>query len=280
MSSDSSDMSSDMSNAPNGKKVRLVAVHSFRGGTGKSNLSANLAFLAAREGARVAVLDTDLQSPGVHVLFGVEQGRILRSLSDFVQGQCEMSEVAIDLTSELGLEENGGQLLLLPSSMKLEAITAILSKGYEVARLNEAMLRLGEELELDYLLLDTHPGLNRETLLSLAISDTVLVLVRPDRQDFQGTAVLVQVAEKVGVPSLMFVANKVAQGKEAAEIGARIEEAFGSPVAGVLPLCEELVRLGSEGIFAARYERHPLTRELERIAQRTLPVPVDSGGRS
>ena len=273
-----------MNNAPTEhppeRKVRLVAVHSFRGGTGKSNLSANLAFLAAREGARVAVLDTDLQSPGVHVLFGVEPGRVLRSLSDFVQGQCELKEVAIDLTSEMGLDEHGGQLLLLPSSLKLEAITAILSKGYEVARLNEEMLRLGEELELDYLILDTHPGLNRETMLSLAISDTVLVLIRPDRQDFHGTAVLVQVAEKVGVPSLLFVANKVSEGQQASEIGARIEEAFGFPVAGVLPLCEELLRLGSGGVFAAGNERHPFTRELERIAQRILPVPVDSGGRS
>ena len=117
-------------------------------------------------------------------------------------------------------------------------------------------------------------------MLSLAISDTVLVLVRPDRQDFTGTAILVQVAEKVGVPSLQFVANKVSDVQQAKEIGAKLEEAFGFPVAGVLQLCEEVARLGSEGIFAAKNDRHPFTRELERIAQRILPVPVDSGGRS
>lgn len=267
--------------APGAKrKAQLVAIQSFRGGTGKSNLSANLAFLAARQGAKVAVLDTDLQSPGVHIVFGVKSEQVLHSLSHFVQGKCEINEVAIDLTRELRLEERGGKLFLLPSSMKLEAITAIISKGYEPSRLNEHMLRLAEDLELDYLILDTHPGLNRETLLSLAISDIMLVVLRPDRQDFQGTAVLVQLARKVGVPSLSFVANKVLDGFDPAEISKKIEEAFGFPVAGVLPLCEEFLRLGSGAVFVERYPKHPLTKELERITQRVLPARVGSGGGS
>ncbi len=40
-------------------------------GTGKSNLTANLASLVALEGNRVAVVDTDIQSPGIHVPFGL-----------------------------------------------------------------------------------------------------------------------------------------------------------------------------------------------------------------
>jgi MinD-like ATPase involved in chromosome partitioning or flagellar assembly len=41
---------------------KLVAVHSFRGGTGKSNVTANLATLLAWTGKQVGVVDTDLQS--------------------------------------------------------------------------------------------------------------------------------------------------------------------------------------------------------------------------
>ena len=48
---------------------KIVSVHSFRGGTGKSNTTANLAALMAVEGNRVGVIDTDIQSPGIHVLF-------------------------------------------------------------------------------------------------------------------------------------------------------------------------------------------------------------------
>jgi Mrp family chromosome partitioning ATPase len=51
--------------------ARIISIHSFRGGAGKSNIAANLAALFAPEGQRVGVVDTDLQSPGIHALFGL-----------------------------------------------------------------------------------------------------------------------------------------------------------------------------------------------------------------
>ena len=53
----------------------IVSVHSFRGGTGKSNATANLAILMAAQGRRVGVVDTDIQSPGIHVLFALDEQR-------------------------------------------------------------------------------------------------------------------------------------------------------------------------------------------------------------
>ncbi len=51
----------------------IISIHSFRGGTGKSNTTANLAALYASMGMRVGVIDTDIQSPGIHVLFGMQE---------------------------------------------------------------------------------------------------------------------------------------------------------------------------------------------------------------
>src|SRR5262245_53203 len=51
--------------------AKIIAIHSFRGGTGKSNTTANIAALLAADGRRVGVIDTDIQSPGIHVLFGL-----------------------------------------------------------------------------------------------------------------------------------------------------------------------------------------------------------------
>jgi len=253
---------------------RLVTVHSFRGGTGKSNLCANLAWLAARRGARVAVLDTDLQSPGVHVVFQCDQDRMVNTLSDFVLGRCEVSEVAIDLTEELDAGEEGGKLYLLPSSMKLEAISRIQSEGYDVGKLNEQLVKLTDLLDLDFVLLDTHPGLNSETMLSAAISDTMIVIVRPDAQDFDGTAVLIEVANKIDVPQVLLVANKVLDELDSEDVRQKIEEAFDHPVVGVLPLVHEIVRMGSQGIFAREYPDHPAVAELERIVATALGGPV------
>ncbi len=54
----------------------IVSVHSFRGGTGKSNTTANLAAILASDGHRVGVIDTDIQSPGIHVILGLSGDEI------------------------------------------------------------------------------------------------------------------------------------------------------------------------------------------------------------
>ena len=54
---------------------KIISIHSFRGGTGKSNITANLTALIARTGNRVGAVDTDIQSPGIHILFGLDEER-------------------------------------------------------------------------------------------------------------------------------------------------------------------------------------------------------------
>ena len=65
---------------------KIVSIQSYRGGTGKSNITANIAACALDMGKKVAVLDTDLQSPGIHVIFGYDQSRIKLTLVDFLYG--------------------------------------------------------------------------------------------------------------------------------------------------------------------------------------------------
>ena len=65
--------------------TQIIAVHSFRGGTGKSNLTANLSTALALQGKRVAILDTDLASPGIHVLFDFSLQESDLCLNDYLQ---------------------------------------------------------------------------------------------------------------------------------------------------------------------------------------------------
>ncbi len=68
----------------------IVSIHSYRGGTGKSNLTANLAYLLTASGKRVAVVDTDIQSPGIHIIFNVEQKKLNYCLNDFLWRKCSL----------------------------------------------------------------------------------------------------------------------------------------------------------------------------------------------
>ena len=93
---------------------RIVSIHSFRGGTGKSNTTANVAALLASEGRRIGVVDTDIQSPGIHMLFGFDQEGSGRTLNDFLWGRCSIEDAAHDVTPD-GVD--GGRVFLIPSSI-------------------------------------------------------------------------------------------------------------------------------------------------------------------
>jgi MinD-like ATPase involved in chromosome partitioning or flagellar assembly len=136
--------------------------------------------------------------------------------------------------------------------------------------MNDGLQDLIDELLLDYLLIDTHPGLNEETLLSIAISDVLVVLLRPDRQDFQGTAVTVEVARKLEVRQLVMVLNKVLPSVIARGFVDEVTRAYGAPIFGVLPEAPEMLELGSSGLFTLQFPDHPLSGEIRQVATRLV----------
>lgn len=250
---------------------KIVSVHSYRGGTGKSNSTANLAATIASYGYRVGIVDTDIQSPGIHVLFGFDEDSLDRSLNDYLWGRRTIGEVAYDVTSVLeGKTAVRSKLYLVPSSVKAGEIARVLREGYDVGLLNEGFQDLVDTLKLDYLFIDTHPGLNEETLLSITISDVLVLILRPDQQDYQGTAVTVDVARKLEVPKLLMVVNKAPTVFDFDQLKRKVEETYEAPVAGVLPHSDEMMVLASSGIFSIKFPQHPLTKVMDSIARQIV----------
>jgi septum site-determining protein MinD len=249
----------------------IISIHSFRGGTGKSNVTANLAALLAEAGRRVAVVDTDIQSPGIHILFGLHGDAISASLNDYLWGRCDIQDAAIDVSDALGVPVSG-KLFLIPSSIKSGEIARILREGCDARTLTSGFRRLVQALDLDLLILDTHPGLNEETLLSIALSQVLLIIMRPDQQDYEGTAVTVEVAGALDVPRTLMLVNKVPAMFDLDAVGAHVAEIYGQPVASVLPHDDELMALASAGLFALRFPSHPITIRLRQVLARLLEV--------
>jgi MinD-like ATPase involved in chromosome partitioning or flagellar assembly len=247
-------------------------VHSYRGGTGKSNVTANVAACAMEAGKKVAVLDTDLQSPGVHVLFGMEQEAIKLTLVDFLWGRCTIGETAYDVTRRIN-PETTGRCWLVPASLTTRAITRILDEGYDVSRLNQHFDQLLSDLELDLLFIDTHPGLNKETMLTTAISDALVILIRPDQQDYYGTAVLAEIANKLEVPHKFLVANKIFSHVNEEQLRKRLQETFGYEVIGMIPLHEDLARLESRTLITRAMPDHEISHVLRGVAGRLADLP-------
>lgn len=250
---------------------KIISIHSYRGGTGKSSLTANIASCIASAGYRVGIIDTDLPSPGIHVLFNVNLDKLPHKLNDFLWGRCAIKNVVYDVSPILPKEKSDrSQLYLIPASTKLADISRVLREGFNSEILLQGLQDLITSLNLDYLFIDTHPGLNEETLLSLTISHLVLLVLRPDQQDFQGTAVTVDVARRLQVPNLKLVVNKVLKTFNFEQVSQKIAKTYDLPVVGVFPESEDMIRLASNGVFCLKYPDHPLSKIYQNIAQNIL----------
>jgi MinD-like ATPase involved in chromosome partitioning or flagellar assembly len=207
--------------------------------------------------------------------FGLNEAKMGHTLNEFLRGECTISQVAFSVGENVGDAEGrknlaGKALWLVPSSINSSEISRVLRDGYDVSRLNEGMQRMIKELQLDYLFIDTHPGLQEETLLSIAISDILLIVLRPDQQDFQGTAVTVDIARNLDVPNLFLIVNKALSKYDFKQVSEQVTSFYNAPVAAVFPLSEDMVDMGSADIFSLRFPDHVWSRALREVAQTLL----------
>ncbi len=251
--------------------AKIVSIHSYRGGTGKSNLIANIATAIARQGNRVGIVDTDFPSPGIHILFGLEEKQIELTLNEFLWGNCAITDAVYNVTSVLKNQTNPrSSIYLVPSSIKVNDISRMLRERFDVELLLKGFKDLIENLKLDYLFIDTHPGLNQETLISLTTSHILLLVLRPDQQDFQGTAVTVDVALKLQVPKLLLIINKALKDYDFEDLQKKVENIYQTSVVGIIPESEDLLRFASGGIFCLNYPNDPVSLILERVATKII----------
>ena len=263
---------------------QIVSVHSFRGGTGKSNMTANVAAVLVQQGLRVGVVDTDIQSPGIHTLFGVKTNTAVGDanpehagvvLNDFLYGRCNIEDAALDVTAKVMATQLGkplsakpatGKLYFIPASIRANDIARVLREGFDPELLSDGLRAVVERLSLDLLIVDTHPGINEQTLLSVAISDKLLIILRPDRQDYQGTAVTLEVAQRLGVPEMFLVLNKVPSSLDPRMVRLEAEKTFNCDVISVIPHSDDLMVLGSSDMFVLHQPDHPVSVQIRKLA--------------
>src|SRR5690348_11467089 len=127
--------------------ARIIAVQSFKGGTGKSTVTANLAVTLAQLNRRVGVVDLDLEGPGLHVIFGISDGEIKATINDVLHRPIQISDAVIDLTTRLGIKS--GCLLFCPAGHSLEEILKMVDTGFNISRFRAVLTSLANEYRLD-----------------------------------------------------------------------------------------------------------------------------------
>jgi len=89
---------------------------------------------------------------------------------------------------------------------------------------------VGEQCNLDYIIVDTHPGVENDTVLAMGCCDVLVLVSRVDQQDLFGTAVMVLLAETFEKPTFLTL-NMVPPGvriKDAVKVGKELATLFKS----------------------------------------------------
>ncbi|WP_328537667.1 MinD/ParA family ATP-binding protein [Streptomyces sp. NBC_00344] len=240
---------------------QIITLHSYRGGTGKSSTAANIALLLASAGRRVALVDTDIQTPALDVMFADTMPAAHRSLTDYLIGRCEIEDAAYPADAKAGHEG----FFLVPARSRAAGINEIMGRGYDVGLLREGFDRLIDSLALDVLLLDTHAGFNNETVTAMASSDALLVVTRADRLDLAGARESMALANRLGCGRLSVAVNMVPDGMVHERLRDNVESVYGTRLTAILPYASELASLAGERHFSTAYPQHPLVAGYRRI---------------
>lgn len=246
--------------------TKIISIHSFRGGTGRTTLTANFAALLAADGHRVGIVDLSLYAPGMAGHFALTLTNTTPTLLSYLQAHCTLEQAAHDVTPP----NVPGRLILFPSTVDYRVTQQVWIEGEGLLKLSEELPAVAARLGLEYLLLDLPSSVADQTLTVIALSDVLAVVLRHDRRDYEASGLLIEMARRLGIPKTYLIVNEVPTRFDPDQVVARIAQAYDCRVALALPYVEELATMMGSGIFALQYPDHPATASLREAAHQLL----------
>ena len=250
---------------------KIIAVHSYKGGTGKTSLSANLAATYARRGKKVCMMDLDFRAPSLHVVF--KKQNLDYWLNDYLNGVCEIDKVLVDVSKDHG---NGGKLMVALANPSTEAIRDMTAKDRKwemkaLGRLLSLRSALLDDGDFDYIFFDTSPGLQYSSINAIVAADVVLVVTSLDASDINGsqrmTSELYDLFEKkTGILINKVIAEYLSSKEEEKKFNKYIKTIHTLPVLATIPCFCEVLRAAGDFIFTEERPDHPFTETIEKLA--------------
>jgi MinD-like ATPase involved in chromosome partitioning or flagellar assembly len=246
--------------------AKIIAVHSFRRGAGKTNLTANLAAALAVQGLRVCVIDTDFRLPGLHLLFQFSENQVVQSLNQVLWEDIPLESAITDVSTRLPPHASG-KLFLLPASTSMSEITNSLRRSVDIDYAGSILNQLFRDYQLDAIFLDMSAGLSEDSMVWMALSDILLILMRTNPQDYQGSAVSLDISRLLEIPKVCLVVNMVPEDYDPKAVQQEVENVFRAQVGAILPQSEDLLALSSSDLFVTRNPEHPLSIAITKLAR-------------
>ena len=192
-----------------GRRARILAVTSGKGGVGKTFVSANLAAALARRGERVLVLDADLGLANLDVVLNLFP-KI--TLHDVFTGKATLEDAI--------LPAPGGFSVLLAGS-------GLVEYSRLTSEVREQLLKIIETVapRFDRILLDTGAGISDVVLYTVSLADEVLIVATPEPTSLTDAYATIKVlATTQGRRDIRVIVNQVSKPGEGRVIRGQLQQ--------------------------------------------------------
>lgn len=245
----------------------VIAIHSGKGGVGKSTVTANLAVALAKAGYRVGLLDADIHGPSMPKMFHTEDCRPVSVEEDGRTLIEPIEQYGVKMLS-IGFFVNPEQAVIWRGGMASNAIKQLIEDAHWG--------------ELDYFLIDLPPGTSdiHLTLISSIQLTGVIVVTTPQPVALVDARKGVEMFrnEKVNVPILGLIENmawftpaELPQNKYyifGKDGGKQLAEELHIPLLGQIPLVQSIREGGDDGLPVVLQTGHPAAEIFDSIGQK------------
>ena len=245
---------------------QIIAIHSGKGGVGKSTVTANLAVALAQRGYRVGLLDADIHGPSMPKMFHTEDCRPVSVEEDGRTLIEPIEQYGVKMLS-IGFFVDPGQAVIWRGGMASNAIKQLIEDAHWG--------------ELDYFLIDLPPGTSdiHLTLISELQLTGVIVVTTPQPVALVDARKGVEMFrnEKVNVNILGLIENMAwftpaelpenkyyIFGKDG---GKKLAKELQIPLLGQIPLVQSIREGGDEGLPITLQPGHPASIAFAEIAK-------------
>jgi len=225
--------------------VRVIGIHSGKGGVGKTTVAINLAVLLART-KRVGLIDADIDCPNVPKMLGLDE----------------------TLKTENGLikpAEKHGLKVVSTDLMRADTTKPFIMRGPMKHHVLMQLLSRTEWGSLDYLIVDLPPGTSDVPLsvMQLLKPDGIVCVTTPQDVAIQDAVKSINMATSLGIRIIGIVEN-MAGDVFGSGGGERASKELGVPFLGRVELEKNFVSLSERGMVPA-LESKTIEEEFSKI---------------
>ncbi|PZV25492.1 MAG: hypothetical protein DCF12_14685 [Snowella sp.] len=185
----------------NKHKPAIISFFSFKGGVGRTSTLVATALTLARNGHRVAIVDLDLEAPGLATIFSPNNSNNLGVIDYLLEKKIQQNDWklrthTININEQTLLGDDGQTLQLLPAGTVddnyLEKLARLDFQNLVDSELQSTMQNMLKELEsavdnLDFILMDARAGFHDIGGLAItALSHAAVIFGTQSRQSWAG----------------------------------------------------------------------------------------------